>query len=107
MRELGPQMYLDIVDVKRLEGAVVRLLKEDGNGHDLAGMHPRGSSSSPRPRRQQLALPGGSKVLPELVHRTVHFEYTHGSTSRVGMFPAVLVTCRSTRWRPLAGLRFE
>ena len=46
------------------------------------GCSSRGSSSSTRPGRQQFALPGGSKLPPELVHRTVHFEYTHGDTSR-------------------------
>jgi hypothetical protein len=82
--ELGPQVDLHILGVKRLEGPVVRLLKEDGNSHDLTRMQLGGSSSSMRPSRQQFALPGGSKLPPELVHRTVHFEYTHSDTSGLG-----------------------
>jgi len=83
--ELGAQLDLDLLDVKRFEGPVVGLLKEDGNGHDLAGMQLGGSSALPHPCRQLFALPGRGKALPKCVHRTVDFEYTHGDTSRLGL----------------------
>ncbi len=42
------QVHLGIAGVKRLEGAIVGLLKENGNGHDLTGVQLGGSSSLAR-----------------------------------------------------------
>jgi hypothetical protein len=80
--ELRAELDPDILGVKRFEGTVVRLLKEDGDGHDFTGMQLRHTPPALCSCCHYLPLPGRSKLLPELVHRTVNFEYTHGDTSR-------------------------
>lgn len=67
------QMDLDVLGVERLEGAVVGLLEEDGDGHDLAGVQPL-----VRSRGQQLPLQSGCELLPELIDRAEELKHTHG-----------------------------
>src|SRR6185312_4428361 len=76
LRELRAQVALHLLRVERLEGAVARLLKEDGDGHDLAGMQARRSASVAPSRGHQLALPLRRESLPERVYRAEQFEYT-------------------------------
>jgi len=70
VRELAPQVLLDVLGVEGLERLVARRLKEDRNRHDLAGMQP----GRPQPRA---GARGQQLLLPELIHRTEQAEYTH------------------------------
>src|SRR5690242_19990066 len=81
-------MHLDVLSVECLEGAIAGLLKEDGNGHDFAGMQPRGTPSSALACGQEFTFPTRFKRAPEGIHRTkqgIQVGYTHTDTSPSGM----------------------
>jgi hypothetical protein len=90
VRELGPQMDVDILGIKRFEGAVAGLLEEDRDGHDFARMYAGGASPLPA-CCQQFALPVRFKRPPDTIYRTkqgrhrVQVEYTHADTSTAGL----------------------
>src|SRR6185437_11473355 len=76
LRELSAQMALDVLGVVALEGAVARLLEQDQDRHDLAGMQPRCTAATAT-GRHLLPLPPRRKLLPERIHRVEQVEYTH------------------------------
>src|SRR5579859_5028 len=77
LQKLATQMLLDVLGVERLERPVVRLLEQDRNRHDLAGMQPRRAPALSGARGQQVLLPPRRELLPEFVYRAEQVEYTH------------------------------
>ena len=60
-------------------------MKQDHDGHHLARMHLRRTQAVSLTCRDQGPLPVQRKLLPEIVHRTKQFEYTHiGTRLRIG-----------------------
>ena len=76
-RKLTAQMTVDIFGIVGFEGAVVRLVEQDENGHDFTGMHVGQTDALALPRCQQIVVPAWGKLLPKIVYGTKEFEYTH------------------------------
>lgn len=74
LRELAPQMDLDVLGVERLERAVLGLLKEDGDGHEFTRMHPSCPAPMALGGRCLLLRPPGLKALPKRIDRAKQVE---------------------------------
>src|SRR5258708_35518962 len=83
MGELRTQLALHVLRVEALEGAVARLLEQDENRHDLAGMQ-GGGAPTPPTCRHLLLFPDRLELLPERIHRAVQVEYTHEQYLQTG-----------------------
>ena len=79
--KLSTQVALDVLAVIGLERSVVGLMEQDHDGHHFARMHLRRAQALSLTRCQQGVVPGGRKLLPEIVYGTKQFEYTHHGTS--------------------------
>ena len=75
--KLAAQMALHIFSVIGFERAIVRLVEQDENGHDLTWMHLGQTVALALSTGQQFLLPLRRKLLPEIIYRTKEFEYTH------------------------------
>jgi hypothetical protein len=70
-------MTLDVFGVIGFKRAIVRLMKQDEDGHDLAGMQLGWPQALALSSCQQVLMPTRRKLLPEIVYGTKEFEYTH------------------------------
>ena len=72
------QVALHILGIIGFERPVVGLMEQDDDGHHFAGIHLGRAQALSLTRRQQGTLPVRRELLPEIVHGTKEFEYTHG-----------------------------
>jgi hypothetical protein len=63
--------------VIRFEHAIAGLMEQNDDGHDLAGIHLGWAQALSLSRCQQVIVPVRGEVLPEIIHRTKEFQYTH------------------------------
>jgi hypothetical protein len=71
------QVTLHVLGVIRFEGAILGLVEQDDDGHDLAGIHLGRAQALSLSCAQQVMLPARNKLLPEIVYGTKQVEYTH------------------------------
>jgi len=67
--KLVAQMDLDVLAIEPLERPIARLLKENEDGQDLAGVQPRRSSTSALSGGEQFAFPQRLEALPKRIYR--------------------------------------
>jgi len=66
-----------VVGVERFEGAIVRLMKQDQDGHNLRECQFSGTIASLGGAGKTLLVPPGFKGSAKVIDMAEEFEYTH------------------------------
>lgn len=77
MWKLSAQVGCDVLGVKGFEGAIVRLVKQDQDGHYLGERKFSRAIASFRATGKALGVPARFKRLAKVIDRAEEFEYTH------------------------------
>ena len=77
MRKLAAKLNTNMLSIKGFEGAIVRLMKQDQDGHNLRKCQVAGAIAPLGVADQTLLVPSGFKRPTKVIDMAEEFEYTH------------------------------
>jgi hypothetical protein len=78
VRKLTAQLGADVLGIKGFEGAIVTLMEQDQDGHNLRERKFSGAIAPFRAAGETLRVAFGFKGSTKVIDMTEEFEYTHG-----------------------------